>query len=155
MAPAPAKAVKKGNKKVEAFVKLQIKGGAATPAPPVGPALGQKGVNIKQFCDAFNEATSDRRGDVLPVVISVYGDKSFTFIVKQPPASSLIMKAANLAKGSGETGKEVVGSISTLKLAEIAKRKMEDMNARHLEAAISMLRGTALSMGLEVKNENE
>jgi len=147
MAAAPAK---KGNKKVEAFIKLQIKGGSANPAPPVGPALGQKGVNIKKFCDEFNEATSDRRGDILPVVISVYGDKSFSFIVKQPPASSLIMKAANLAKGSSETGKEVVGTISMEQLAEIAKRKKEDMNARTIEAAVNMLRGTALSMGLDV-----
>jgi large subunit ribosomal protein L11 len=144
---APAK---KSKKKVEAYIKLQIKGGSANPAPPVGPALGQKGVNIKQFCDAFNEATASKRGEVLPVIISVYGDKSFTFEIKQPPASALIMQAAGLGKGSSETGKEVVGKISMATLKEIAARKMEDMNARSVDAAARMLRGTALSMGLEV-----
>lgn len=148
MAAAPGK---KGSKKVEAFIKLQIKGGSANPAPPVGPALGQKGVNIKQFCDAFNDATSDKRGEVLPVIISVYSDKSFTFVVKQPPASSLIMKAVNLNKGAKETGKEVVGKITLEQLTEIAERKKEDMNARTIEAAVSMLKGTALSLGLEVQ----
>lgn len=142
--------VKKSKKKIEGSLKLQIKGGAANPAPPVGPALGQRGINIKQFCDAFNEATADKRGDILPVVITVFQDKSFEFLVKEPPASSLIMKAANLKKGSGETGKEIVGKISLAQLKEIAARKIKDMNARDIEQAVSMLAGTAVSMGLEV-----
>jgi large subunit ribosomal protein L11 len=137
-------------KEVVAQIKLQIPAGAATPAPPVGPALGQHGVNIMGFVKEFNARTAALSGDVLPVVISVYKDKSFTFITKQPPAANLLKKAANLASGSGEPNKKKVGSISRAKVVEIAKLKMEDMNCFEVEAAVKMLEGTARQMGLEV-----
>ena len=145
-----AQAKKKSSKKISGYIKLQIPAGAANPAPPVGPALGQKGVNIKQFCDAFNDATKNQRGDTLPVVITVFADKSFEFQVKTPPASHLIKKAIKLSKGSSQTGKEVVGKVTVQQLREIAERKIVDMNAYSMDAAVEMLRGTAVSMGLDV-----
>lgn len=147
MAPV---AKKKSKKKAEIFIKLQIKGGSANPAPPIGPALGQRGVNIKKFCDEFNAATQDKKGDTLPVIISVFADKSFEFLIKEPPVPNLILKASGLSKGAGETGKEIVGKISKAQIQEIAKRKLQDMNARSLEAAMKMVAGTAVSMGIEV-----
>jgi large subunit ribosomal protein L11 len=130
---------------------LQIPAGQANPSPPVGPALGQKGVNIMDFCQAFNAATKESQpGMPIPVTITVYADRSFDFETKSPPASYLIKKAANLKKGSGETGKEVIGKITTSKLKEVAEVKMADLNANDIDAAVSMLAGTALSMGLEV-----
>jgi large subunit ribosomal protein L11 len=137
-------------KEVIAQIKLQIPAGAANPAPPVGPALGQHGVNIMMFCKEFNARTAAQSGDVLPVVISVFKDKSFTFITKQPPAANLLKKAANLASGSGEPNKKKVGSIKRSKVEEIARQKMEDMNCFEVEAAVKMLEGTARQMGLEV-----
>ncbi|MBN2190845.1 MAG: 50S ribosomal protein L11 [Candidatus Aureabacteria bacterium] len=138
-------------KKVTAIIKLQIQAGAATPAPPVGPALGQHGVNIMDFCKQFNAATKDKGGLVIPVVISVYQDKKFSFILKQPPASALLKKAANVAVGSGVPNREKVGSISKKQVKEIAKMKMSDLNARSVEAAEKIIEGTARSMGIEVK----
>ncbi len=142
-------------KKIEGYVKLQILAGAANPSPPVGPALGQRGVNIMEFCKAFNARTEEQKkqfpGMKLPVVITVFSDRSFEFITKLPPASQLVMKAANIQKGSGETGKKVVGSIKKSQLKEIAKMKIKDMNASSIDSALSMLVGTATSMGLEVK----
>ncbi len=137
-------------KKVMTQIKLQIKAGVATPAPPVGPALGQHGVNIMEFCNTFNERTKDRIGLVIPVVITVFQDRSFSFITKTPPASVLLKKAAGLESGSKEPGKTVVGKISRDKVREIAEMKMEDLNAGSLEAAMKIIAGTARSMGLEV-----
>lgn len=137
-------------KKVMTQIKLQIKAGVATPAPPVGPALGQHGVNIMEFCNTFNERTKDRIGLVIPVVITVFQDRSFSFITKTPPASVLLKKAAGLESGSKEPGKTVVGKISRDKVKEIAEMKMEDLNAGSLEAAMKIIAGTARSMGLEV-----
>ena len=137
-------------KKVMTQIKLQIKAGVANPAPPVGPALGQHGVNIMEFCNTFNERTKDRIGLVIPVVITVYQDRSFSFITKTPPASVLLKKAAGLESGSKEPGKTVVGKISRDKVKEIAEMKMEDLNAGSLEAAMKIIAGTARSMGLEV-----
>ena len=139
-------------KEVTGLIKLQIPGGQATPAPPVGPALGQHGVNIGQFVKTFNDRTSDRPGLVLPVVISVYKDRSFDFIIKSPPAAVLLKRAANLAKGSETPGRESVGTVKRADLEEIAKIKMEDLGAASLDAAVRMIAGTARSSGIEVED---
>ena len=138
-------------KKVEGYIKLQIKGGAANPAPPVGPALGQHGVNIMEFCKAFNAKTQEMQGKLIPVEITVYADRSFTFVTKTPPASFLLLEAAKLKKGSGEPNREKVGEVSKAQLRAIAETKWEDLNAASIETAISMIEGTAKSMGLIVK----
>jgi len=137
--------------KITGYIKLQIPAGQANPAPPVGPALGQHGVNIMQFCKAFNAATQSQVGMVIPVVISVYQDKSFTFEMKSPPAANLLKNAAGIAKGSPIPHRDKVGSVTRAQLEEIAKTKMKDLNARDLEAAVKIIAGTARSMGLEVK----
>lgn len=137
-------------KEIVAQIKLYCPAGQANPAPPIGPALGQHGVNIMGFCKSFNEKTKGREGLILPAVISVYKDKSFDFIIKTPPSSVLIKKAANLAKASGEAGKEVIGRINKKQLEEIAKTKMEDLNTADLEQALRTVAGTARSMGVEV-----
>lgn len=131
-------------------IKLQIPGGQANPAPPVGPALGQHGLNIMDFCKAFNERTKDQMGTILPVVITVYEDRTFTFIIKTPPASVLIKKALNLEKGSGEPQKDKVGQINRAQLEEIANTKMPDLNANDIDAAVNIIAGTANSMGVIV-----
>ena len=136
-------------KNIIATVKLQIPAGEANPAPPVGPALGQHGVNIMEFCKAFNAQTESKRGTIIPVIISVYEDKSFTFITKTPPAATLIKKALNLEKGSGEPNKDKVGTISDEQLAEIAKVKLQDLNAIDIEGAKKIIAGTARSMGVD------
>lgn len=143
-------------KKIKAFVKLQIKGGAANPSPPVGPALGQQGVNIMEFCKAFNAATQtpDKQGKPLPVVITVYEDRSFTFIIKTPPASYLIKEAAKLDKGSSTPSTNKVGKVTRKQLEEIAKIKMSDLTASSLDAAVRSIAGSARSMGVEVEGEN-
>tara|TARA_B100001094_G_scaffold35845_1_gene29925 strand:- start:212 stop:637 length:426 start_codon:yes stop_codon:yes gene_type:complete len=138
-------------KKVIGFIKLQIPAGQANPAPPVGPALGQQGVNIMDFCKSFNAKTQDKMGDIIPVEITVYADRSFTFVTKTPPAARLILKAANIKKGSSEPNKEKVGVISDVDLGKIAELKMNDLNANTLNQAKEMIRGTAMSMGIEVK----
>ncbi len=138
-------------KKIDGFIKLQIPAGQANPSPPVGPALGQKGVNIMEFCKQFNAKTSDKAGLIIPVVITVYQDKSFTFITKTPPASVLIKKAIKLEKGSPESNKTKVGSITRDQLKEIAEVKMPDLNANDIDNAISIIAGTARSMGVTVK----
>ena len=138
-------------KKVIGFIKLQIPAGQANPAPPVGPALGQQGVNIMDFCKSFNAKTQDKSGDIIPVEITVYADRSFTFITKTPPAARLILKAAKIQKGSGEPNREKVGSINENDLREIAEIKMKDLNSNTVEQAMEMVRGTARSMGVEVK----
>jgi len=138
-------------KKVIGFIKLQIPAGQANPAPPVGPALGQQGVNIMDFCKAFNAKTQDKMGDIIPVEITVYADRSFTFITKTPPASKLILKSANIQKGSGEPNKQKVGVIKESDLKKIAEIKMLDLNANTVSQAMEMIRGTAKSMGIEVK----
>ncbi|MFP4416140.1 MAG: 50S ribosomal protein L11 [Chitinivibrionales bacterium] len=137
-------------KKVIAQIKLQIPGGQANPAPPVGPALGQHGVNIMEFCKAFNAKTKDAQGMVTPVVITVYADRSFTFITKTPPASVLILKEINVKKGSGAPNKEKVGSITQDQIRKIAEIKMPDLNAASVEAAMNTVAGTARSMGVKV-----
>ena len=139
-------------KKITGFIKLQIVAGQASPAPPVGPSLGQHGVNIMEFCKAFNAETKDMTGGtVVPVVITVYHDKSFSFITKSPPAASLLKRAAGIAVGSGEPNKEKVGKVTRKQLEEIAKQKMEDLNALDLDAAVLIIAGTARSMGIEVE----
>ena len=138
-------------KKVIGFIKLQIPAGQANPAPPVGPALGQQGVNIMDFCKSFNAKTQDKMGDIIPVEITVYADRSFTFVTKTPPAARLILKAANIKKGSSEPNKDKVGVISDIDLGKIAELKMNDLNANTLNQAKEMIRGTAMSMGIEVK----
>ncbi|MFA5259642.1 MAG: 50S ribosomal protein L11 [Candidatus Omnitrophota bacterium] len=137
-------------KEVVAQIKLYVPAGQANPAPPVGPALGQHGVNIMGFCKSFNEKTKGREGLILPAVISVYKDKSFDFIIKTPPSSVLIKKAANLAKASGEAGKEKIASLNRAQVAEIAKVKMEDLNTQDIQQAMKIVEGTARSMGIEV-----
>lgn len=137
-------------KKEVAKIKLQIPAGAANPSPPVGPALGQHGLNIMAFCKEFNARTQDQKGMVIPVVITVYGDRTFSFITKTPPAPVLIMKAAKIEKGSGEPNRNKVGKITQAQVEEIAKLKMPDLNAASLEAAIRTIEGTARSMGIEV-----
>jgi large subunit ribosomal protein L11 len=138
-------------KKVLALIKLQIPAGKATPTPPVGPALGQHGVNIMEFCKSFNASTQDRQGLIIPVVITVYADRSFTFIMKTPPASVLLKRAAGIEKGSGVPNRDKVGKVTSAHLREIAEAKMEDLNARDIEAAMRMIAGTARSMGLLVE----
>ena len=140
-------------KQVDGLIKLQIKGGAANPAPPVGPALGAKGVNIMEFCKQFNARTQDKAGKVLPVVITVYGDKSFDFIIKTPPAAVQIMEAAKLKKGSPESNRRKVGNITWDQVRTIAEDKMPDLNCFTVESAMSMVAGTARSMGVNVKGE--
>jgi large subunit ribosomal protein L11 len=137
-------------KKLTAVVKLQIQAGAANPAPPVGPALGQHGVNIMEFCRAYNAATESQRGQVIPVEISVYEDRSFTFVLKTPPAARLLLKAAGIDKGSGEPHKTKVGKVSMDQVREIAQTKMEDLNANDVDHAARIIAGTARSMGLTV-----
>lgn len=137
-------------KEILAQVKLQIAAGQANPAPPVGPALGQHGVNIMEFCKAFNEKTAKEQGMIIPVVLSVYKDRSFSFITKTPPAAVLIKKAINVEKGSGEPNKEKVGEISKKQVEEIAKIKLQDLNARDLDAAARIIEGTAKSLGIKV-----
>ncbi|MCM8774565.1 MAG: 50S ribosomal protein L11 [Candidatus Omnitrophica bacterium] len=138
-------------KKPTVQIKLQIPAGAANPAPPVGPALGQHGVNIMQFCKAFNEATKSKEGLILPVVINVYQDKTFDFIIKSPPASVLIKRAANLAKASSNPGKEIIGEVTKEQIIAIAKEKMVDLNTTVFAQAIKIIEGTARSMGIKVK----
>ena len=137
-------------KKIIGMIKLQIPAGQANPAPPVGPALGQHGVNIMEFCKAFNAKTKEKAGYIIPVVITVYADRSFSFITKTPPASTLLIKAAGIEKGSGEPNKEKVGKVTKAQLQEIAKTKMEDLNAMDVEAAMLIIAGTARSMGIEI-----
>lgn len=137
-------------KEVAAFIKLQIKGGAANPSPPVGPALGSKGVNIMDFCKQFNAATQGSAGKVLPVVITVFSDKSFTFVVKQPPVAVSLKEAAKIQKGSGEPNRQKVASVSWDQIRTIAEGKMADMNAFTLKSAMTMVAGTARSMGIKV-----
>ena len=140
------------DKEVQAVVKLQVPAGAASPAPPVGTALGPHGINIMDFVQAFNSQTADQAGMIIPVELTVFTDRSFTFITKTPPAPVLIKKAINLAKGSGEPNKNKVGSIKRSQLEEIAQTKMKDLNAASLEAAVSMIAGTARSMGVTVED---
>ena len=142
-------------KKIESFIKMQIPGGSANPAPPVGPALGQHGVNIMEFCKAFNAKTQEMQGKIIPVVITVYADRSFTFITKTPPASFLLLEAAGLKKGSGEPNREKVGMVKPKQLKEIAKTKWEDLNASDMDSAVKMIAGTARSMGLVVEGSGE
>ncbi len=141
-------------KEVVGLIKLQIKGGAANPSPPVGPALGSKGVNIMEFCKQFNARTQDKAGKLLPVVITVYSDKSFEFVVKAPPVSVQLKEAAKINSGSSEPNRKKVGSVTWEQIKEIAMNKMQDMNAFTLEAAMSMVAGTARSMGLTITGEN-
>jgi len=140
-------------KKVEGLIKLQIPAGNATPAPPVGPALGQKGVNIMDFCKQLNAKTADQPGMIIPVVITVYADRSFTFVTKTPPAAVLLKKAANLQSASGEPNKKKVATLSVDQVREIAKIKMPDLNAANLDSATEMIKGTARSMGIVVKEQ--
>ena len=137
-------------KKIQAYIKLQVKAGQANPSPPVGPALGQHGVNIMEFCKAFNAKTQDQQGMIIPVVITVYADRTFTFITKTPPASVLLLKAAKLDKGSGTPNKDKVGKVTMAQVEEIAKLKMPDLTAKDVEAAKRSVLGTARSMGIEV-----
>jgi large subunit ribosomal protein L11 len=139
-------------KKTVAQVRVQIPAGKATPAPPVGPALGQHGINIMEFCKQFNAKTSskDQEGLIIPAVVTVYSDRSFTFVTKTPPASVLLKRAANIAKGSGEPNKTKVGTVTLKQVEQIAKAKMPDLNTTRLEAAVSMIKGTARNMGIEV-----
>jgi len=138
-------------KEVDGFIKLQVRGGAANPAPPVGPALGAKGVNIMEFCKRFNAQTQEKAGKVLPVVITVFKDKSFSFIIKTPPAAVQLLEAAKLKKGSPESNREKVGSVTWDQVKAIAENKMEDLNAFTIESAMKMIAGTARSAGINVK----
>ncbi len=140
-------------KEVAAFIKLQIKGGAANPSPPVGPALGSKGVNIMDFCKQFNARTQDKAGKVLPVIITVYSDKSFDFVVKQPPVAIQLKEAAKVQKGSAQPNRDKVGQVTWDQIREIAQDKMSDMNCFTLESAMRMVAGTARSMGISVVGE--
>ena len=137
-------------KKIESYIKLQIPAGKANPAPPIGPALGQHGVNIMEFCKAFNAKTQEMTGKIIPVVITVYADRSFSFITKTPPVPSLILEAIGVKKGSGEPNRDVVGTISSKKVQEIAEIKIPDLNTKKIESAIRMVEGTARSMGVKV-----
>ncbi|MCP4578005.1 MAG: 50S ribosomal protein L11 [Deltaproteobacteria bacterium] len=137
-------------KKIMGSVKLQVKGGQANPSPPIGPALGQHGVNIAEFCKAFNARTQDQVGTVIPVIITIYADRSFSFITKTPPASVLLKQAAKIAKGSAEPNRDKVGSVTRKQIEEIAKIKMEDLNANDIEGAARIIEGTARSMGITV-----
>ena len=138
-------------KEIAGYVKLQIKGGQANPAPPVGPALGQRGINIMEFCKAFNAKTQESSGKIIPVEITVYADRTFTFITKTPPAASLILEAVGIKSGSSEPHKDKVGTITNAQIREIAELKMPDLNASSLESAMRMIAGTARSMGVLVK----
>ncbi|MBC8276924.1 MAG: 50S ribosomal protein L11 [FCB group bacterium] len=138
-------------KKIDGYIKLQITGGQATPSPPVGPALGQKGVNIMEFCKAFNARTADNMGTLIPVVITVYGDKSFSFITKTPPAAVLLKKAAKIEKGSPESNRQKVAKITRAQLEEIANAKLVDLNARDIDQAAKIIAGTARSMGIIIE----
>tara|TARA_Y100000310_G_C20544034_1_gene744725 strand:- start:138 stop:560 length:423 start_codon:yes stop_codon:yes gene_type:complete len=138
-------------KKVKTVIKLQIPAGSANPAPPVGPALGQHGLNISEFCSKFNDATKEMRGDIVPVEISVYEDRSYDFKLKTPPAAELLKKAAGIKKGSGKPHAEKVGTVTKAQVKEIAEKKMPDLNANDIEAAMKIIEGTARQMGLEVK----
>ena len=138
-------------KKIQGYVKLQVPAGSANPAPPIGPALGQQGVNIMAFCKEFNAATKGEAGMVIPVVITVYADRSFTFETKTPPAGDLLRKAAGIPKGSGKPNKEKVGTISRDKIREIAEKKMQDLNTTNIESAMRTIEGTAKSLGLTVE----
>ncbi len=138
-------------KKITGFVKLQIPAGQANPAPPVGPALGQKGVNIMEFCKQFNAKTQAQAGLIIPVIITVFSDKSFTFITKTPPAAVLLLKAAKIPKGSGEPNRNKVGKVTRAQVREIATTKMPDLNAANVESAMSMIEGTAKSLGITVE----
>jgi large subunit ribosomal protein L11 len=140
-------------KKITGYIKLQIPAGAATPAPPVGPALGQHGVNIMEFCKTFNARTQGQQGLIIPVVITVFSDRSFTFITKTPPASILLLRAAGIQKGSGVPNKNKVGKVTREQVEEIARTKMPDLNAASLDAAVKTVEGTARSMGLEVSDQ--
>lgn len=137
-------------KKIIGSVKLQVKGGQANPSPPIGPALGQHGVNIAEFCKAFNAKTQDQAGTVIPVIITIYADRTISFITKTPPASVLLKQAAKIAKGSSEPNREIVGDVTRKQVEEIAKVKFEDLNAFDMEAAIKIIEGTARSMGITV-----
>ena len=137
-------------KKIIGSVKLQVKGGQANPSPPIGPALGQHGVNIAEFCKAFNARTQDKMGTVIPVIITIYADRTFSFITKTPPASVLLKQAAKIAKGSGEPNREKVGEVSKKQIEEIAKTKFEDLNAFNMASAMNIIEGTARSMGIKV-----
>lgn len=139
-------------KVIKAKIKLQIAGGQANPAPPVGPALGQHGLNIAEFCQKFNEATRDKMGDIIPVEITVFEDRTYTFILKTPPASELIKKAAGIKKGSGSPRSNKIGKITKKQLEEIASVKMPDLNANDIEAAMNIIAGTARQMGVEIKD---
>jgi large subunit ribosomal protein L11 len=139
-------------KKAIAKVKLQVPAGQANPAPPVGPALGQHGVNIMEFCKAFNEQTKDKQGYIIPALVTIYEDRTFSFITKTPPAADLLKRAAEIAKASGEPNLNKVASVTSAQVEEIAKMKMADLNASSLEAAMKMIAGTARSMGIEVEN---
>jgi large subunit ribosomal protein L11 len=141
-------------KEVSALIKLQIKGGVANPSPPIGPALGAKGVNIMEFCKQFNARTQDKAGKVLPVIITVYNDKSFEFIIKQPPVAAQIKEFAKIQSGSGESNRKKVGSISWDQVREIAEAKMPDLNCFSIESAMSMVAGTARSMGVNVTGDS-
>ena len=138
-------------KKISSFIKLQIPAGKANPAPPVGPALGQHGVNIMEFCKAFNAKTQDQPGKIIPVIITVYADRSFSFITKTPPVPSLILEAIKISKGSGEPNKEKVGKITSKQIEEIAKIKLPDLNTKKMDSAMKMIKGTARSMGVVVE----
>jgi large subunit ribosomal protein L11 len=138
------------NKKAVVTFKLELQGGAATPAPPVGPALGQHGVNIMEFCKAYNAATENQRGEVVPAEITVYEDRSFTFVLKTPPAAKLLLKAAGVGKGSGEPHRVKVGKVTNAQVREIAEKKLPDLNANDLDAAAKIVAGTARSMGITV-----
>jgi large subunit ribosomal protein L11 len=138
-------------KEVQGFVKLQVRGGAANPAPPIGPALGAKGVNIMEFCKQFNARTQDKPGKVLPVVITVYSDKSFDFIIKTPPVASQLLEASKIKKGSDESNRKKVGTVSWDQVKQIAEDKMPDLNCFTVESAMKMVAGTARSMGLNIK----
>lgn len=138
-------------KKVKTLIKLQIPGGQANPAPPVGPALGQHGLNIAEFCQKFNAATKDKMGEVTPVVITVYEDRTYEFVTKTPPAAELLKKAAGIQKGSGKPLTEKVGSVTSAQVREIAEKKLSDLNTTDVDAAVETIKGTARQMGLEVK----
>ncbi|MCV9388981.1 50S ribosomal protein L11 [Reichenbachiella ulvae] len=140
-------------KEISGYLKLQIKGGAANPSPPVGPALGSKGLNIMDFCKQFNARTQEKAGQVLPVLVTIYTDKTFDFVIKTPPAAVLLMNAANLKKGSSEPNRDKVGSVSWDQVKEIAETKMPDLNAFTVESAMKMVAGTARSMGIKVSGQ--
>jgi len=137
-------------KKVTGQIKLQIPGGKATPAPPVGPALGQHGLNIMEFCKAFNDRTKQMEGSIIPVIITIYQDRTYSFVTKTPPASEMLKKAAGIIKGSGEPNRNKVGKVTEKQIEEIAKTKLPDLNANSLDAAVRIIKGTARSMGLDI-----